>query len=144
MKLLKFSLLIFTLSCSFASLSHANELYLDSTLDCVVTDQNRRYNDLFRVELYSDGGANIKYRRQHLATLPGHYGDLELVRGCHRARQVIDDNQNLNSILVNCESDGEEGILLVDAATLRGEIYFYMPKIGYPERTALQISCSLQ
>lgn len=45
-------------------------------------------------------------------------------------------------IRLECADDGQEGIVILNASNGTGEIYFYMPKIGYPERTLLEISCT--
>ncbi len=108
--------------------------------ECAVTDQSKRYEDVFLIKLSTEKNkSQVYYKRKHLASSENSYGPYEIVRGCYRAN-IVDDHRE-NYISLECENDGEEGIFDINTKTLTGEAYFYMPKIGYPERISLQYNC---
>lgn len=98
-------------------------------LSCVVTSDNKRYDDIFVLEARKEGLSKIKYKRQHLQSPEGQYGELEIVRGCYHAR-LVENNDSPQTISIECQSDGEEGIAAIDFNSLSGTLYFYQPKIG--------------
>jgi hypothetical protein len=114
----------------------------DQDWSCVVTSENKRYEDVFLLELREQGYSHLRYKRKHLAAPPGEYGELEIVRGCYQSRQIPSNlPERSDWIEVQCRDDGQEGSIDIDPKTGYGEIYFFMPQIGYPERTDLTIQC---
>lgn len=139
MKATLFLLLVFVSENLFASSNSAN-LFDDQDLSCIVTSEDKRYDDIFFLEVRKEGLSKIKYKRKHLASPVGEYGELEIVRGCYHARQV--ENKDRPHVLsIECQSDGEEGMAFIDTNTMTGWLHFYQPKIGYGERTGLELQC---
>jgi|GEM_PF-3558971 len=142
-------LAILTLSSSVFASEPRNDPFKDQKLSCIVTSDNKRYHDIFVIEVREKGYSHVKYKRIHLASpkdADGNllHGDLELVRGCYHGIQVRFEH-NPTYMNIECINDGEDGSVTIyppfDGPTIEGEIYFYKPQIGYPERTLLELSC---
>jgi len=127
-----------------------NDPFMDQDLSCVVKSDNKRYEDIFLVEVRETGNSHLQYKRIHLASPKDEngnltYGDWEIVRGCYHGIQTKFDRRP-EVLSIECSDDGEEGIVTLfpaeDGKNFMGEIYFYMPQIGYSERTLLEVSCT--
>lgn len=66
-------LLFFIPMSLFASNSSA-ELFDDQDLSCLVTSKDRRYDDIFILEVRKTDLSKIYYKRKHLAAPEGEYG----------------------------------------------------------------------
>lgn len=104
---------------------------------CVVTGENKKYEDVFLVQLRVNGVSSLSHQRLGIDG----YSELKLVDGCHNLRPFpISDRSDMISI--ECDNDGEDGFVEFSSKTGVGEIYFYKPKLGYGERTSLEINCT--
>ena len=118
----------------------AGELFEDQDLSCeVINDSSMTiplYDDIFVIEVRKSGLSKIKYKRKYQGQ--NSYGPLYTIRGCYHARQVEGIR---GSISVECLEDGQEGSIFIEPASMEGELYFYYPKIGYPERSGFRVKC---
>lgn len=111
----------------------------DITYICIVNEDTKLFNDVFVAELKVNGPNKLSYQRQSV----GGRGHLKLVPGC--ANMLPDPMKHWpEAIHFACDDDGEQGFFQVLPETGEGEIYFYMPKLGYGERTSLTLSCTAQ
>lgn len=134
------TLIIISLSLFFNQFSFGEETNksIDADFLCEITSDNKRYEDLFLIKFRTEDHSQIWYQRKHLLTPEGLYGELEIVRGCYLGKQT---ETSEGEVRIECIDMGEEGKVDINLKTLNGEMYFYMPKIGYPERTLFDISC---
>lgn len=121
----------------------------DQDLTCVVTSDNKRYEDIFLIEVREKGYSHLSYKRIHLDSPKDQdgnatYGEFEMVRGCYHGVQTKSEHYP-ERLSIECRNDGEEGFVDIYSPmtepVVTGEIYFYMPQIGYDERTGLEIRC---
>lgn len=138
---MNFLLILMSLSINTFAEDLNTNLYEDQGFSCSVTSENKRYDDVFVIEVKKEGYSSIRYKRKHLDSPAGEYGELEQVRGCYHAIQKANQYKS-EQITVECSNDGEEGIFTISPDTLTGNLYFYMPKIGYPERVGLDVKCT--
>lgn len=131
-------LLLTILSTNVLASEPRKDPFEDQNLTCIVTSDNKRYEDVFLIEVREKGYSHLSYKRIHLGK--SEYGPFEGVRGCYHGIQVK-DKYRPERLEIECRDDGQEGSISIDPKTLTGEIYFYMPQIGYGERTELSIEC---
>jgi hypothetical protein len=132
MKFIAALLIILSSVCASAS---TIEVY-----ECLPSGTNVLYEDTFQVEVNRDGVSKLLYKR--VINYRGRIINTtyEPVRGCSHAK-LLKKTHHYYDIQIECENDGEEGFVDINRNSMAGEIYFYMPKIGYPERTGLKINC---
>lgn len=95
------------------------------------------YDDIFVIEVSKHGLSKIKYKRKYQGR--DTYGPLYTIRGCWHAKQV--EASPNSSISVECLEDGQEGMFSINTKSMVGDLYFYYPKIGYPERSGFYVQC---
>jgi len=139
-----FVILFATLSAVIVASEVHGYPFADQDLSCVVTSDNKKYHDIFVIEVREKGFSSLKYVRIHPAPPKDRdddfkYDELETVRGCSNAVQVKNTHYP-ERIEILCDNGGDDGSVSINP-DLSGEIYFYMPQIGYPERTLLEIAC---
>lgn len=127
--------------------SYGAESHLELDLECTIEANNEEmgytqsfYNDIFIVELRgSKSVSKILWKRKH----PGanEYTRPEAIRGCAFVNWKLKTSNGLKKIEVSCANSGEDGILLLDFDSLEGELAFYNPQIGYPERSSFAVEC---
>jgi hypothetical protein len=141
--------LLASMSANVFASEARNDPFPDQDLTCVVTSDNKRYEDIFVIEVREKGYSHLKYKRIHLASPKDEngnatYGELELVRGCYHGVQTKSDHYP-ERLSIECRDDGQEGLIDIyssmEEPIVTGDIYFYMPQIGYPGRTTLDIRC---
>ncbi len=137
------------LSVSSVASEPRKDPFPDQNLSCVVTSDNKRYHDIFLIEVRESGFSRLSYKRIHLASprdSDGNfkYGDWEPVRGCYQGVQTRNEHHP-HHLNIECRNHGEDGSITLfqpqGESALEGEIYFYKPQLGYPERTMLEIRC---
>lgn len=114
----------------------------DYTLECIAMDsddlQKPLYDDVFTVEVNEKSLSHISYRRKYEGATE--YSRPYSIRGCYHAK-LLKDSVGGFEVGVECQSNGEEGLFAFSPSSMTGVIHFYYPKIGYPERTGLRLSC---
>ena len=145
MRFLIFAIL-FTLSNKAAAIE--NELELN--LQCTIAGENdelgyskKLYDDVFIVELRSKDDksafSQIRWTRKHPGSTD--YSTVETIRGCSHASWTSSIVNGSPVYQVTCANDGDDGSLVLDAEALQGELSFYYPQIGYPERSVFAVDC---
>jgi hypothetical protein len=140
MKSLTVFIFIFGMSQSAFSQSGSQPKSGDQVFSCEVTDTDKKYDDIFIVTASENKASQIEYKRRYSCNPIEGYSALEPIRGCTKAL-LKTKKTGSNAISLECDMDGEEGMVTIDPVTMTGEIYFFMPKIGYGERTLLDIKC---
>ena len=110
----------------------------DQDYSCVEINPSKIYDDIFIVEVRNTGLSKIKYKRRYSCNNTDQHGALNIISGCFHARRVT---SNKFEVSVECLRDGEEGMFDLDIKSMKGLFYFYKPKIGYPERTLINVQC---
>ena len=129
------------LSLSVTAASADDAAFVDQDYSCVETSKDKTYDEIFVIEVRKKGLSKIKYKRRYSCSSAADYSELKVIRGCYHARQTKSES-NPTFISVECKDDGQEGLFYMDPIKMTGHIYFYMPKIGYGERTGLDLKCT--
>lgn len=130
-------LFVFFLSVATSQAAFATTDALVREFSCVVSSENKKFDDIFLLQLGGNGSNSLSYQRR---TING-YSELKVVDGC---QNLLPHPQTHRPELLSfeCDNDGEDGFIEIDPSTGVGEIYFYKKKIGYGERIELKISCT--
>ncbi|WP_413559357.1 hypothetical protein [Bdellovibrio sp. HCB209] len=135
--------LVFAISALFISFNSQASSAVESAsgeqnFACYVTQENEiptdRKDVRYLLHLDSAGGSFLKYQK----LTPHGYGRPHGIYGCDNARVQKNDSE---AIILECANDGEEGSLVMSLPNKTGEIYFWAEKMGYGERTLLQVQC---
>jgi hypothetical protein len=133
--IMKFFATFLILLSSFNIFASTNEVY-----ECLPSGSNVLYEDTFQVVINRNGMSKLLYKREINFRGKIIQTAYEPVRGCFQASFLKQSSPNFDLQII-CENEGEDGAVSINSNSLVGEIYFYMPQIGYPERTLLEINC---
>jgi hypothetical protein len=122
----------------FFSTAIATASTMKVDFQCVPSETQTIYKDTFLVRINSDGTAKVLYKRTSNKIDFNTTTKYEYIPGCFNAKVVKSMKYELS---VECENDGEEGSVDLNTRTLLGSIYFYIPKLGYNERTLVDLTC---
>jgi hypothetical protein len=108
--------------------------------ECNPSGSEVRYEDTFLIKVKTDNSAQVLYKR-----VLNYRGNItttnyDYIRGCYHAKLITESSPSFN-LKVECDKDGQEGSVELNVETMSGFIYFYMPQIGYSERTYLNLNC---